>query len=667
MPKLDRKMENNSRPQNARTFKSLDACLHVYHSPALAEMCTNMYSKLAAIQHLTTNTYYYEELLGIIRALLTDRGLLFPQTRERFYQEMCHSMRRNCQFSSVYARALQDMGTDENTDLPTRARIFARQMYDKGEYMVSFARVSQALEAMLQDCKQGWFPQIVSCEDVGYFKAELGALEQQSAARGDKVESHTAEVIMEQWLQSVRLTLDGQTTVLGNDYLRIKQGFTTKESYEFFSGILLPCMEREKQYQICRDRVRCYEPVLYADQEPEWEQQVHNFSSEDLSFWHRALPALELYLKPDLNRFGSSACLGDISDTANSRYQIRLEKAFTSYLKRMESGNRVANVEELATCFVCSTCGIDNEMPLFMDMPSVIFHLFRSPVYYRFYEYEELNWNLRKTVENSCVCFPLPITCQSLEADKELYLSIVDVCEGYCNDHNVTFDAPSWRALWECIQQCVLCLSFRKEDLFTVRYTLRNLLKFRKKGYPLLDQMLLTKLELEDASAYISLWRALINKKLRGKSTCEKADSSIDTPVDKRYSKGVRDKRLNEFSETVSQYRRLFEEAETDIEQISECLWLLCASTHFNKISYLPDREEWDELGREWDIDPWGRNGSASTIRNTREIPPRLDTQDTAYIPRSVDMILTEWLVLQCSCDQAQREMMTVICELLKE
>lgn len=667
MPKLDRKMENNSRPQNARTFKSLDACLHVYHSPALAEMCTNMYSKLAAIQHLTTNTYYYEELLGIIRALLTDRGLLFPQTRERFYQEMCHSMRRNCQFSSVYARALQDMGTDENTDLPTRARIFSRQMYDKGEYMVSFARVSQALEAMLQDCKQGCFPQIVSCEDVGYFKAELGALEQQSAAQGDKVESHTAEVVMEQWLQSVRLTLDGRTTVLGNDYLRIKQGFTTKESYEFFSGILLPCMEREKQYQICRDHVRCYEPVLYADQEPEWEQQAHNFSSEDLSLWHRALPALELYLKPDLNRFGSSACLGDISDTANSRYQICLEKAFTSYLKRMESGNRVANVEELVTCFVCSTCGIDNEMPLFMDMPSVIFHLFRSPVYYRFYEYEELNWNLRKTVENSCVCFPLPITCQSLEADKELYLSIVDVCEGYCNDHNVTFDAPSWRALWECIQQCVLCLSFRKEDLFTVRYTLRNLLKFRKKGYPLLDQMLLTKLELGDASAYISLWRALINKKLRAKSTFEKVDASIDTPADKWYSKGVRDRRLNEFSETVSQYRRLFEDAETDIEQISECLWPLCASTHFNKISFLPDREEWDELGREWDIKPWGRNGSASAIRDTREIPPRLDTQDTAYIPRSVDMILTEWLVLQCSCDQAQREMMTVIYELLKE
>lgn len=667
MIKLERKLRCSCRLQDSESFKSIGTCLCDYHSPAISNICTSAYSKLETIRQLAAHTPRRDEAWDLIRALLTDRGLLFPQTREQFYSEDCYSMRRNCQFSGLYASALRDMGIDENTDLPTRARTFARQAYDQGEYAVPFVRVSQALETMLQDCKRGCFPQIEDCEDVGYSKAELSALEQSSAAPGTGPGLHAAEAIMERWLKTVRLTFDGQTTVLGLDYLQAKLEFTVEESYKFFSEILLPCMSQEKEYQICRERTRPYEPVLYADQEPEWRRQIDEFGSEDLSLWRRALPALEQYLKPDLSRFGRGACLGDSSDTAGSRYQTLLGNAFSSYLEHLEPENQAADVEAMAAYFVCSTCGVDDETPLFMDMPAVIFQLFRSPVYRYFYQYEDRNWNLRKTVENSCVRFPLPITCQSLEADKELYLAIVDICEGYCHVQDVTFDAPSWRALWGCIGQCVRSLSFRKEDLFTVRYTLRNLLRFRKKGYPLLDQILSDKLESGDSSAYISLWRTLINKKLRSKVTFEKSDSSIDTPTDERCLKSVRDRRLDEFSETVSQYRRLFENPETDIEQISDCLWPLCAGTGFNKIAFLPDREEWKELACEWDLCPRARKGPISTIQSARDPHAQMDAQEVTHIPRSVDMILTEWLMLQCSCDQAQREMMTVICELLRE
>lgn len=98
------------------------------------------------------------------------------------------------------------MGADENTDLTTRAQIFARQAYDSRGFSISFDRVSQVLESMLQDSKEYRFTQIAACEDVGYCKAELGGLEQSS---DPSAWAHlpAAEAVMELWLQTVQLRL----------------------------------------------------------------------------------------------------------------------------------------------------------------------------------------------------------------------------------------------------------------------------------------------------------------------------------------------------------------------------------------------------------------------------------------------------------------------------
>ena len=73
-------------------------------------------------------------------------------------------------------------------------------------------------------------------------------------------------------------------------------------------------------------------------------------------------------------------------------------------------------------------------------------------------------------------------------------------------------------------------------------------------------------------------------------------------------------------------------------------------------------------MAKEWNLPPRARKGPIADIQSVHEkIPPRADAQNTAHTPRCIDMVLTEWLMLQCCCDQAQRELMGVICKLLEE
>ena len=667
MAKLGRKFKDTSNLQNSQSFQAFDVYLRDYHSPAISFLCTHTYSKLEAIRLLATHTLDHGEALNIVRALLTDQGLLFPQTRERYYTQPRHSLYRYEQCSGMYRRGLREMGVDENTDLPTRVRIFARQVYNNRFSSISFDRVSQAIEKMLKDCKAGWFPQIAVCEDVGYCKAELGNLEQGVASSNMRADPSAAERIMDTWLQTVYLTFDGQITVSGHDYLKKKLNFTVSESYEFLTEILGPCLNKERQYQICRAHLEPYTPVLYTSQEPGWQQQLERFRSEDLSPWKDALPALEQYLHLNTTRFGNGAHLSDLSDSDNFEYVNNLVEAFTAYLSRTEPKNSQVDLEALAACFVNSTYGPNDAVPLFMDLPSVIFYLFRSPVFRRIDQLEDHNWKLDKTVEYACIRFPLPITCQSLSTDKKLYFAIVDVCEAYCRVKNITFDVSPWRALWKCIQQSVQCLAFQKEDLFTVRYSLRELLPFHAKGYPLLDQVLSDKLESENSSAYISLFRTLVNRKFLGTDSSSKQNAAAENAQRHiRRLKGVRDQRLKELRDTVSQYRSLFEQPRTELDEISESVQSLCAEIGFNRITFLPDRTEWRELANEWFVSPRARKGPIPTIQNTHENCRKPGTDMRSGGPRTIDMILTEWLLLQWSCMQARWELMFVTETLLK-
>ena len=362
---------------------------------------------------------------------------------------------------------------------------------------------------------------------------------------------------------------------------------------------------------------------------------------------------MKQYLQPDLERYKGTFFLGDCHAELNDQSAKILKSAFVQYLSCMEPyfPKREEVAENTAASFAGAYYG-EERKPLWVDTPIVIWQLFWSPVYRYFYQLEDRNWNLSRTIEHACVEFPLPVTPQSLEADEALNQSVVTARDAGCRAKGIPFQAEIWRAFWPCIQQSVRCLSFQKEDLFSVQYQFRGLLRFQDKGYPVLDELLSERLEAEFAASYIDLWRGLMNRK-------------TDAPNRGGAQPRTKAQKLAEFREGIKTYRGLFQDPAADEEQVWNCLLPLCRDLRFNKIHFLPDGEEFKELAKEWKIAPRARVGTISNIKSEAvESVKRTDRKDVPHV-RAIEMILTEWTLLQCACEQARRELMEAIRRLL--
>ena len=693
MARLNRKLQTSIDFRNAKPFVPFDVCMRDYHSQAVCDFCADTYSKLEAIRKLQENPPERGAALDIVRALLTDHELLFPQTRERFYVEPYHSLYRHKQSLELYHCDPQNMGVHENTGYTERMRQFAQQAWEDLHLSITLDRIFQALEMMLEEDPEDQLPEITTGEDVGYCNSELGALEQSAAEQNLPVDAAAAEAIMETWLRTVQLKFSNGKTVPAYDYLKRKGHFTVIESFEFLSGILDRCKSKETMCQICCSRLQPYEPVLAIEQQEAWEQQIVRFHAEDLSRWKEALPALEQYLHLDTTRFEGRPPLGDMPNPNNSEFESSLYNAFRDYLHRMEplskkkehgselehTRPKFKEARKLAVLFVNSICGPDDEAPLFMDLPSVIFHLFRSPVFRHIHNLEDRNWGLVQTVKRACVDFPLPITCQSLDDDEALYFAIVDVCEAYCKAREIPLNVSSWRALWDCIRQSVLCLSFQKEDLRTVQYCFRDLLLCKPLGYPLLDQVLATKMDAPGSFSHISLWRMLVNQAYTGKKpTATSPASSIPLPDVGDGKGGIRVRRLQALQANVALYRPLFEDAHDNLEQVVACITQVLKNSRFNRIAFLPKREEWKEFlsqlqsnaSEDSKMRRLERNLqklSVDVIKKSCNADNRPDFDQDAINRRTIEIILAEWLLLQWHCQAACRELMCVVEDLLRE
>lgn len=671
MRRLRRKFHPDQQDRYCGPYYTFTTFLQAYQSQAITEQCTSTFSKLCAIRKLKTecasDTFNMESVAERIRALLTDRGLLFPQTRERFFTDTRYSLKLHQEWHEFYAQSANAMNVDGRLSTTNRVLHFAKQVYMNStpelRCAISMERIFQGLKLLLQDWDGPFSALTYNYDDVGYCKGELGLLENKNSENKFLSENQSqpsvcisADAIMETWLKTVQLQFGDLQSFSGSQFLREQLNFTTIELYYFFAYILPGCISKETQYQICIERKNAYTAMISDGQTSLWKEQVKAYQLEDLSHWQSALPSLKSYLAPDLTRYSKdSFSLGDSLDDDSEQCELLLKKAFSDYFDRVEPSAKRELIEtivdELSRCFL-SSCRKDGIQPLFMDTPSIIFQLVRSPVYRYFYQLEDRNWNLRSTVENACVKFSLPITLQSLDADESLYLNIVEACDRYCTAHQISFDNKAWRSLWSCIRQTVLCFPIQKEDLFSVQYKLRNLLQFREKGYPILDQLLSAKLGASNSAAYISLWRGIMNWK---------PQRVLKNEAHNSYMHLNKSDWLKQFHSVIEEYRLLFECPTTDIDQVSECLYPICSALHFNKISFLPDHKGLKELAQEWDIAPRARSGPIQAIKGERLRVNQSGKQGEISRIRSIDLILMEWLILQCACDQAGRELMSVI------
>ena len=629
-------------------------CVTRYGNAVPEDTWSGVYSKTAAIRALHEKVKSGalakdEALTTQVRMLLTDCGLLFPQTRERSYLSVKHSMKRhrNVDFYGNAASSLAD-GKECAKD---RLLHYGEQEFNRRtsncEMPYSFIPqdiVALGLNAILKDFN-GTLPKIkLLSDDVGYHAKQLD----QATSREEAV------AIMLEWLKTVYLEFDNSVPTQAAAYLSSKVNFSIEELYAFLAHILPACLWKEQLYQEAKEQSSAYQPMLLSCQEKKFSQQVHAFQEEDLSVWKNAYSALKQYLSPPLERFRGNINELDAATDPMTECVKLLKATFEHYLAETEPNrkNRPPDLpEEAAIYFVES---YDGKTPLFLDQPGIIFQVFRSPVHRYLYQRIDRNWNLERVIREACCEIVLPITIQSLDADRALFYGILKACEKGCAKHRLPFEKEAWESLWICIEQAVQCLPFQKEDLLSVEYRFRGLLRFHKGGYPLLDRYMEKQLMSENPPVYLALWRTLVN------GCCAPSMSK-------------RSEVYMNLSQQVQIYRTLFEDPTAEEADLWPYLEKLCAQISWNKISVAPTRQEWNQISMKGEI-PVGSRNKGKVYQVIRKSCLKTGTKGKGKKIKSIcnigardlELVWMEWLLLQMLCDQARRELMECVLLLLE-
>jgi hypothetical protein len=452
-------------------------------------------------------------------------------------------------------------------------------------------------------------------EDVGYCKGDLSRVPE-----GAPVSAY--ESVMENWLTDVRLQFGD-----GNEYTAEKLLSTviprTTDLYEFLAYLLPECISAERAYQRSQQR---YSAVLAEEQEGDYTAQVERFWNEKLTKWEIASPVIMEYLNPEIQKFSDGEYLEPYrKEYKEPEYTGCLRKAFCKYLEQVEvpTQRNSCAVEKSANWF--AEFVNKDGVALFMQNPGIIFHVFRSPLYYNVYN-SDRNWNIVRVLSYACVKAPMPITRQSLEGDRNLFRDIIHACDTYCKQQGMAFAKEAWEALWECIQQCVECLPFEARDLFCTRYHWKKLLNVRAEpGYTVLDHWLEYRYTTQKHPKYIALWRTLENTYL---------DPSR--------------KEQNKLLESIQSYKKLFIDPETELNDVELLLAEVCGKFGGNKIQAGMDKEEKENVASKFGIKRNGRRGVSAIIRSLKG--------DSGVNVSKLQ--LAEWLFLQCVCDGTQRKLL---------
>lgn len=635
-----------------------------YESKAVSHAWETTYSKTKAIHDLQTCQSPDSQFADLLRALLTDDGLLFPRTRERLYTESNHSMRMFATGPFNYYYRAYGIESSEMSAVK-RFLVFGKYEYNcrKAAFgetypLISYEKVQQGIQTLLKG-RDGPF----------YFEAESDAYPL-GICKGDL--SHCdytqnpceVEAVMERWINTTKFFWD-DTNWLSAPSLKRELGFSTVELYEFLAYILPGCLSRERIYQILDKSQNLYHPSLNIAQRGDFKAQIERFKRTDFSSWKLALPVLKEYLHPNLDGFSYGCIQDDTGNTLLNSSQSRLTEAFEAYCSRMEplsrkSGpqvqeNRRNGLSRIAAGFLnsypaqCNAYSAEESRPLFLDRPHLIFHLFRSPFHRYIFNFENRNWNFSRAVEEAYSKHPLPITNQSLQADTDLFRSIVEICSAECERVGLPFPQDAWNALWDCIIQTVRCLSFQEADLFSAKAGFIHVLYLGDMGSPVLDKWIEDQLSAE-GPVYIPLWHAFMGKwgNLSRRKSCK-------------------------WKETVCVYREAFESPRTDSKVVIALLRELCAQISWKGITYLPSPEDLSLIDSR--IRPRSRSGPALAIRSGISAAHKVGAdhkmsqeeqvaqeevrkRDQAWAEEHFKCLWTEWLLVQCVSDQARRELM---------
>lgn len=116
----------------------------------------------------------------------------------------------------------------------------------------------------------------------------------------------------------------------------------------------------------------------------------------------------------------------------------------------MKRGNQASKrIDELATVF-CSSNSESQKM-ICLERPEVIFFLFRAPEK-KSIRYPEKGYSIKRDLKRAS---RVPIASSTFEADKRLFLSILEVCNEWKKIEGYT----EWRLIWnELLPQVLKCV-----------------------------------------------------------------------------------------------------------------------------------------------------------------------------------------------------------------
>ena len=616
-------------------FYKIDSTIDRYDIPELNHLIATKYSKIAAVSSHTKDM-----TLKMARALLTDRGLLFAQTRERNYPAEFNRSTLDSGFFSEDDEKLA-VGQRMNSEILDRLTSAAQDAIMRSASMYPeleqddelLSRIAKMTMTVLSEIHSlSFFSErfLQLGEDPGYVM--LAGSEERKA-----------------WISEVKFTLPGRTeSVFAEKWLHRKcPEAADDDSMFFFLAFSMPSMVNEAgkillatRFSSAKSRKR--PPVISKGQKDDLERQLNTYLKDDsiLAPWNHAKVLLkEYYLYYPVTKY----TITDKLDNRVSSLAEPLSKASAAYYDAVGLKERSQPFcDDISTFFSQGEYEyLDSQRQVLLTNPLLLYRIARSPIC------RNICKSHNKIAKQ--LCFPwhfdFPIFLKNLDTELNLYSEIVDFCSAGCDELGIPFCEESWRYLWECVEQSVHCLSLAYEDMLSPKVVFKSAYPYFREFFPVLDIWLRKQFSENGSHFEAPLWRAIRN-------SCTK-HGSVKL-------------RENAFEENFFvPYQKLLTSTSPDYDHLKELLGTLAGRFQWNRVRAVPEQEELSKAyeeatGNKLQIESSKFKLFADIIRQA------VFSDENARSPgvttaKEIRMVLCEWVLMNQVCYQAQFKLFEAI------
>lgn len=657
--KLERR--NYASEKDACSEHLLIPLIKEYKLPILEQVVKTHYSKFSAIEKLLSDIRacspnVTDEQVNLIRAYITDCGLLFAQTRERgwrysmtsyrnarleknettfeaFFKEECQAimqMYSNCvleHFSRANDVLIQECGNLEHVSL------FG--IDSDGE---TFQEINEKIKS-LQDKKR-------NLQKEGREKNS----NKKVIAKKIKKTDDEMEELFSKWCRDVRIQIGECSEIVNAErYFQDKIPEITPNELFWYLGQILPnCLGHINNMK--------YVPRLADKHLTEFKDQINEYQQLDLEAWKPLVPYLRRLFSPKLDEctyiIKNTNKVGRIEENVSEDLYHIFEKYIKLITqKNQKLGEQISEqIDVLAKNISCF--GRKSEGTVCLERPEIIFFLIRSPNKNSIRHLER-----GYSVEKDLGCaFRIPITPSSFHSDKELFLSILEACnkwkpvEGY----------DEWRKIWsEFLPRIIKCVQMRADDLLIYSnesfYTMMEKIDKRRS----LDKWIICELKKDNPNFYHAACDYLFGKDFRikdirikdifGLFDLNRKFLNLDFKLEELENEFNIDVQIKNyfkvFTDPLGKQWELLDKYKNDM--IQTIIRITAIMVNWGRVSVFPDN-----------------NIINQTMRTHKKDELRKEWKEK--FREKLIHIYTEWMLLQCVIYKGTKDLVECVCLVLE-